>query len=106
MKKSQLTQFLLTFFFGPIGLFYSSFPAAIRLIIAFIVTRAITDGDEAIFVWFVSIPVGFATTDKYNKQIHNKLMERVEQKYNGLVHATREAAAATAAPVPQSLNRR
>ena len=57
MKKSQLIGFLLTFLVGPLGLFYSSAPAALGFLLAAIVFGVLTAG-IALFVIPISIIAG------------------------------------------------
>jgi hypothetical protein len=86
MRKSQLTQFFLTLFFGPVGLFYSSTPAALGFVIAAIGLAAITYGVALLFVWPVVIVVGFVTVG-----MHNSKIDIAEQRHKELLAATRNA---------------
>ena len=66
-SKSQLAGFLLTFFLGPLGLFYSSWVAAVILIvIAFtgFVTLVLP-----IISWLLSIIISFIAVDKHNQKV-------------------------------------
>ena len=81
--KSQFVQFLLTFFFGPLGLFYSSIAAAIGFIIAAIVFGSISLGVGALVIWPITILVGFATVSKHNKRIAEE-----ERRHQELVQAS------------------
>ncbi|MDH3445475.1 MAG: hypothetical protein OEN50_16230 [Deltaproteobacteria bacterium] len=84
MKKSQFVQFLLTLFFGPLGLFYSSVAAALAFLIAAFVIGMMTALIGALIVWPVSILVGFLTVYR-----HNALVDKEDKKHQELIQATR-----------------
>ena len=65
--KSYLVQFLLTFFFGPIGLFYSSVAAAICFIIMGFGIGIVTFLIGSLLVWPASILAGFVTVRNFNE---------------------------------------
>lgn len=66
-KKSRTKSFLLTFFFGPLGLFYSSTVAAIIMTVLTIVLIPTVVG--AIVCWVLSIAIGDHSTHKHNKRV-------------------------------------
>ncbi|EHN68011.1 hypothetical protein [Aliivibrio fischeri] len=66
-EKSRLVSFLLTLFFGPLGLFYSSIAAALVLcIIAFMSASTIIG---PIICWILAMAIGDHCTYKHNKNI-------------------------------------
>jgi len=69
LLKSQGVQFVLTFFFGPLGLLYSNIAAALGLLFGGIVLGFFTLGIGAFAVWPVSIVIGFVTVDSYNTRL-------------------------------------
>ena len=81
MKKSQIVGFILTLLFGPLGLFYSSVPAALGFLVAAIVFGLFTGGVGAVLIWPVSIIVGVFTVRRHNDQValeetrHQELLE-------------------------------
>ena len=86
MRKSQLTGLLLTFFFGPLGLFYSSVSAALAFTLATLVFGAMTAGLGALLIWPISIIIGFFTVHSYNQKValeerrHQELLQATKQK--------------------------
>jgi hypothetical protein len=86
MKKSAATQFLLTFLLGPLGLFYSSVPAAIGFMVAGLVLAIPTAGVGGLLVWPFSILGGFATVSR-----HNSLVDKEDRKHQELLAATKAA---------------
>lgn len=86
MKKSQFAGFLLTLLFGPLGLFYSSVPAALGFVVAVIAIGAMTGGVGAILIWPIVIIVSFFTVSSYNSKI-----EIEEKRHKELVEATKIA---------------
>ena len=68
-------QFLLCFFFGPLGLFYSNVAAAIGLILGAVLTLLILRGAAPLvwlIIWLTSIGFGLSSVEKHNKSIkHN-----------------------------------
>lgn len=69
LLKSQGVQFLLTFFFGPLGLLYSNIAASLGLFFGGILLGLFTLGIGALAMWPVSIVVGFITVDSYNARL-------------------------------------
>ena len=86
MKKSQLVSFVLTLLFGPLGLFYSSVPAAFGFVIASVILGGITVGMALIAIWPLSIITGFFAVHRYNskaaleEQRHKELLEATKGK--------------------------
>ena len=90
MRKSQLIGFVLTLLLGPLGLFYSSTPAAVGFVLAGIVLGALTAGVALFFViWPASIITGFFTVHRYNSKValeerrHKELLEATKGKESG-----------------------
>ena len=83
MKKSQIFGFLLTLLFGPLGLFYSSLPAAIGLSTVAIILGAFTHGLVALITWPICIIVGFFTVWS-----HNAKVELEEKRHHEILAAT------------------
>ncbi|MCV3265265.1 hypothetical protein OGZ01_32690 [Vibrio harveyi] len=67
--KSRLTSFLLTLFFGPLGLFYSSLSGAIALVVIAIATSATVI--IPVICWLLAIGIGDHCTVKHNNNIDN-----------------------------------
>nr|WP_319381271.1 hypothetical protein [Thiomicrorhabdus sp.] len=66
-SKSQLIGFVLTFLLGPLGLFYSSWVAALILcVIAFSTAFTIF---IPVICWLLSILVGFFAVNKHNEKV-------------------------------------
>jgi len=70
-QKSMLVAFLLTFFFGPLGLLYSSVAGGIILIIIGIPIGIITFGFGLIFVWIASIIWAIIATSGANNAMQS-----------------------------------
>ncbi|MDE0057653.1 MAG: hypothetical protein OXI22_07300 [Defluviicoccus sp.] len=81
MRKSQFAGLLLTFLFGPIGLFYSSIAAGIGFCI-FAAVLALTSGFLALIVWPVAMIVGGYLVARHNDKIHLE-----EQRHQELLDA-------------------
>ena len=75
--KSRLTSFLLTLFFGPLGLFYSSVAGAFVLVIVAVATAGSVIGP--VVCWVLAIAIGDHCTHKHNKNIDN-IKELVSNK--------------------------
>ncbi|MGR5165213.1 hypothetical protein ACPV4X_25315 [Vibrio owensii] len=75
--KSRLTSFLLTLFFGPLGLFYSSVAGALVLVIVAVATAGSVIGP--VVCWVLAIAIGDHCTHKHNKNIDN-IKELVSNK--------------------------
>ena len=65
--KSQLAGFFLTLILGPLGLFYSSWIAALILCVIAIASAATIIGP--IICWVLAILISFATVDSHNNKI-------------------------------------
>ncbi len=86
-RKSQLVGFVLTFFFGPLGLFYSSIAAALAVLIGMFLYAAVMPVLViflAPILWLVSIGLSFATVAAYNRRA-----ELEDRRHEELVTATR-----------------
>lgn len=66
-SKSQLAGFLLTLILGPLGLFYSSWVAALILCIIAIVSAASIIGP--VICWVLAILISFATVSSHNEKV-------------------------------------
>ncbi len=75
--KSRLVSFLLTLFFGPLGLLYSSVVGGLVLIVIAVVTAASVVGP--LVCWVLAIAIGDHCTYKHNKNIEN-IKELVSSK--------------------------
>lgn len=70
-QKSQLIGLLLTFLFGPFGLFYSSWLFSIVLIVIAMfvaITGTLNIVTIVVLCWPSAIILGAIAVDKYNKQ--------------------------------------
>lgn len=67
--KSQGISFILTFLFGPLGLFYSSVLGGVIMLILGIIIAIITLGIGAILAWLGSIIWGAIAVSSYNKKL-------------------------------------
>ena len=87
-RKSQVVGLLLTFFFGPLGLFYSSVAASLGLIlgaILAILALPVLGMLLAPLVWLASIAIGFATVASFNRRASLE-----DQRHAELVEAARD----------------
>lgn len=84
MKKSYIVQFLLTLFFGPLGLFYSSTAAALGFLITSLVFVPLSMGLAVLLIWPICIVVGFALVAKHNGKVALE-----QQRHEQLVKAVR-----------------
>ncbi|MCG6308974.1 hypothetical protein K6U49_10300 [Vibrio alginolyticus] len=66
-EKSRLTSFLLTLFFGPLGLFYSSLAGGIVLLVVAVLSAGTIIGP--VICWVLAIAIGDHCTYKHNKNI-------------------------------------
>ena len=69
-SKSQFIGFLLTLFFGPLGLFYSSWVAGLILSVVAIASFYTVIGP--ILCWFFAICDTFYSVNSYNQKIRAK----------------------------------
>ena len=69
--KSQEIVFVLTFFFGPLGLFYSSWLAAMILCVIAVVIVASGGSiiSSIILCWPLAILIGLVTVGKHNEKV-------------------------------------
>lgn len=67
--KSQLVQFILTFLFGPLGLFYSSIAAALFWIVMAVIVGGSTVGVGLLVIWPLIMITGFFTVSGYNERL-------------------------------------
>ena len=70
--KSYEIVFILTFFFGPLGLFYSSWLAALILCViavASAVTGSLNIVTIVILCWPLAIFIGLVSVGKYNEKV-------------------------------------
>lgn len=83
MKKSYIFQFLLTLLLGPVGLFYSSTPAALGFILASLVLVPVSLGLAVVLIWPICILVGFSMVARHNHKLsvenrrHEELLKAV-----------------------------
>jgi hypothetical protein len=70
--KSVGVAILLTFFFGPLGMFYSTVNGAIIMCIMTLVVGFGTFGLGLFLIWPVSIIWGAIAADRYNTQLRNR----------------------------------
>lgn len=66
-SKSQGLGFVLTLLFGPLGLFYSSWVAALILCVVAIASAASIIGP--VICWILAIIIGFVTVSKHNEKV-------------------------------------
>jgi len=67
--KSVGVALLLTFFFGPLGMFYSTITGAIVMIVVTIVVLIFTFGFGALVTWPVCMIWGAIAASNYNKKL-------------------------------------
>lgn len=66
-SKSQTAGFLLTLLLGPLGLFYSSWIAALTLCVIAIASATTVIGP--VICWILSIMISFATVSTHNDKV-------------------------------------
>ena len=66
--KSLSTQLVLALLFGPLGLLYSSLPAAVVLTLAALVLARDTGGEGTLLIWPVAVATGFVTVHLWNRR--------------------------------------
>lgn len=66
-SKSQIAGFLLTLILGPLGLFYSSWVAALILCVIAIVSAASIIGP--IICWLLAILISFGAVSSHNEKV-------------------------------------
>lgn len=67
--KSMGVAIILTFLFGPLGMFYSTVSGAFILLVIALVVGVITGGIGLLLIWPVSIIWGATATSSYNKKL-------------------------------------
>lgn len=67
--KSQGVSFILTFLFGPLGLFYSTVVGGIIMLVLGIIIAIVTLGLGAILAWLGSIIWGAIAVSAHNKKL-------------------------------------
>jgi hypothetical protein len=67
--KSVGIAFLLTFLFGPLGMFYSTVSGAIIMLVASVVLIPVTSGVAAFLVWPISIIWGCSAASRANSGV-------------------------------------
>ncbi len=85
LNKSQIVQFFLCLFFGPLGLFYSSLSGALVWLVVVIVVGGFTFGVGALFIWPFIILTGMFTVHR-----HNRGVKAEKKRHEELVQAARE----------------
>lgn len=68
--RSAGVAFLLTFLFGPLGMFYSTVVGAIVMVVASLVLIPLTSGIAAFLVWPISIIWGCLAASRANAGVH------------------------------------
>lgn len=71
-EKSMGITILLTIFFGPLGMFYSTVTGAIVMIIVNVIVAIITLGFGLLITWPVCIIWAAVATNIYNKNLNSK----------------------------------
>jgi hypothetical protein len=66
-SKSQLTGFFLTLILGPLGLFYSSWVAALILCVIVVASAASIIGP--VICWVLAILISFVTVSSHNEKV-------------------------------------
>ena len=66
-SKSSTTGFLLTLFLGPLGLFYSSWIAALILCVIAIFSAATIIGP--IICWIIAMIISFSSINSHNEKV-------------------------------------
>ena len=67
--KSVATALILTFFFGPLGMFYSTVSGAIIMLIASIMLAAFTLGFSLFITWPICMIWGAVAASQYNNRL-------------------------------------
>jgi len=85
VKKSQIAQFFLCLFLGPLGLFYSTLAGALFWLILVIFIGGFTWGIGALALWPFIIITGMFMVNRHNRGV------RAEKKrHDELLQAARE----------------
>jgi hypothetical protein len=72
VPKSVGVAILLTVFFGPLGMFYSTVTGAIIMCILTLIVGVGTFGVGLFLIWPISIIWGAIAADGYNKQLRSR----------------------------------
>jgi hypothetical protein len=72
VPKSVGVAILLTVFFGPLGMFYSTVTGAIIMCVLTLIVGVGTFGVGLFLIWPISIIWGAIAADGYNKQLRNR----------------------------------
>ncbi|HZD49753.1 MAG TPA: hypothetical protein VE178_13510 [Silvibacterium sp.] len=67
--KSVALSLVLTFFFGPLGMLYSTIWGAIVMIVCSVPLFFLTFGHGAFFIWPISMIWGAWATHRYNQRL-------------------------------------
>ena len=84
MKKSYFAQLLLSLFFGPLGMFYSSTAAAIAFLLAALIFGSFTSGLALLIIWPLCIIVSLYMVFAHNEKVdieqnrHNELLDAMK----------------------------
>lgn len=70
-QKSLVASILLTLFFGPLGLFYSSVTGGVVMLILSIIVSIFTLGFGLLITFPICIIWGVIATNQYNSKINN-----------------------------------
>ncbi len=68
-KKSMAIALVLAFFFGPLGLFYSTVRGGVIMLVIGIVVAIVTMGFGALLMWIPCMIWAYIAVDKHNKQL-------------------------------------
>ena len=82
MKKSYLTQLILSILLGPLGMFYSSTAAAIGFLLAALIFGAMTYGLALLLIWPLCVIVSL-----YMVFGHNEKVDIEQKKHQELLQA-------------------
>jgi hypothetical protein len=86
--KSLFASFLLTFFFGPFGNFYSSIMAGFFMLLITVLLSGATAGVGALIMWPICIAVGLGTTADSNNAFKSEEAKQ-EKRHQELLEAAR-----------------
>jgi hypothetical protein len=68
-EKSMAVTLLLTFFFGPLGMFYSTVTGGVVMLIVSVILAVVTLGLSLILTWPICMIWAAVETNKYNKSL-------------------------------------
>lgn len=72
--KSMGTALLLTFIFGPIGMFYSTIPGAIIMLVLSLIMGIFAFGIGLLIIWPIQFIWATIAVNSYNKRIIDKII--------------------------------